>query len=209
MPLTTYKENGLLTNSNFLEETSDAGTFGYRGELVLIEGEVGDAKGHAKPPLEVARGVVLLADDKLKLVVGAIDRLESIKDFVEKYKADFSNDIKIVFFVVDIKDPVQVEFEGANFVFIPLIQGVPWNEIIDELALEKSDFKGQSPADKILTLYAEMQSYQPVWAGGCFLRTPLSCEMSRPRCSAGRAARAAPWSSARHTPRRCRQRPAD
>ena len=161
MPLTTYKENGLLTNSNFLEETSDAGTFGYRGELVLIEGEVGDAKGHAKPPVEVVRGVVLLSDDKLKLVVGAIDRLESINDFLEKYKADFSDDIKIVFFVVDIKDPVQVVIEGANFVLIPLVQGVPWNEIIDELALEKSDFKGQSPADKILTLFAEMQGYQP------------------------------------------------
>lgn len=161
MPLTTYKASGLLTNLNFLEETSDKGTFGYRGELVLIEGEAGDAKGHAKPPIEVARGVVILADEKIKLMIGAIDQLELIKSFVDKYKTDFADDIKIVFFVVDIKAPMQVEIEGANYVFIPLVQGVPWNEIIDELALEKSDFKGQSPADKILTLYAEMQNYRP------------------------------------------------
>ena len=161
VPLTTYKESGLLTNQNFLEETSDKGTFGYRGELVLIEGEAGDAKGHVKPPVEVARGMVLLADEKLKLVIGAIDNLESIKVFVEKYKADFADNIKIVFFVVDIKEPMQVEIEGANYIFIPLVQGVPWNEMIDELALEKSDFKGQTPADKILTLYSEMQSYKP------------------------------------------------
>jgi hypothetical protein len=161
MPLNKYKDAALLFNTNFLEETSDAGLFGYRGELVLIEGEAGDAKGHAKPPVEVMRGVAILADDKLKMVIGAIDQLELLSTFVEKYKADFASDMKAVIYVVNIKDPVQVELEGINFVLIPLVQGVPWNEIIDELALEKSDFKGQSAADKIVTLYNELQSYQP------------------------------------------------
>ena len=109
----------------------------------------------------MVRGVTLLADDKLTLVVGAIDKLESIKAFIEKYKADCSADAKIVFFVVNIKDPMQVDVDGLEFIFIPMSQGVPWTEIIDELGLEKSDFKGQSAADKILTLYNEMQSYQP------------------------------------------------
>lgn len=161
MPLSKYKESGLLFNSNFLEETSESGTFGYRGELVLVEGGVGDAMGHAKPPVEVMRGVTLLGSDKLKLVVGAIDQLELIKPFVEKYGADFAADMKAVLFVVDIKDPMQVVVEGINYVLIPLVQGVPWNEIIDELGLEKSDFKGQSASDKIVTLYNELQSYKP------------------------------------------------
>jgi hypothetical protein len=30
-----------------------------------------------------------------------------------------------------------------------------------ELALEKSDFKGQSAADKVLTLYRELTAYKP------------------------------------------------
>lgn len=161
MPLNKYKESGLLFNSNFLEKTSAADMLGYRGELVLVEGETADAKGHAKPPVDVVRGVTLLAEDKLKLVVGAIDKLESIKVFIDKYKADCSADTKIVFFVVNIKNPLQIDVDGLAFIFIPLSQGVPWNEIIDELGLEKSDFKGQSPADKILTLYNEMQSYHP------------------------------------------------
>jgi hypothetical protein len=164
MPLQKYKEAALLFNSNFLEATSDAGVSGYRGELVLIEGGVADAKGHAKPPVEVMRGVALLGDDKLKLVVGSIDQLESLSTFVEKYKEDFSPDMKAVIYVVNIKDPVQVELEGVNFVLIPLVQGVPWNEVLDELALEKSDFKGQSAADKVLTLYKELQSYKPKYA---------------------------------------------
>ena len=161
MPLDKYKEAGLLFNTNFLSATSDAGTSGYRGELVLIEGGVADAKGHAKPPVEVMRGVALLGDEKLKLVVGAIDQLESLNTFIEKYKDDFSPDMKAVIYVVNIKESVQIELEGINFVLIPLVQGVPWNEVLDELALEKSDFKGQSAADKVLTLYKELQSYSP------------------------------------------------
>lgn len=161
MPLEKYKQSGLLFNSNFLEKTSEAGISGYRGELVLIEGEIGDAKGHSKPPVEVMRGVVLLADDKLKMMVGALDQLESISQLLEKYSADFAADMQAVLFVVNIKEGMQVDINGINFVLIPLVQGVPWNEIIDELALEKSDFKGQSPADKIITVYNELKSYAP------------------------------------------------
>jgi hypothetical protein len=64
-------------------------------------------------------------------------------------------------FVVNIKKPLQVDIEGINFIFIPLTQGVIWNEILDELSLEKSDFKGQSSADKIVTVYNELKSYKP------------------------------------------------
>lgn len=161
MPLEKYKESGLLFNSNFLEKTSEGGLYGYRGELVLIEGGVADSKGHAKPPVEVMRGAALLSNAKLKLVIGAIDQVEFVKTFVEKYKTDFAADMKAVLFVVNIKKPVQVVIEGINFVLIPLVQGVPWNEIIDELGLEKGDFKGQSAADKIVTIYNELQSYRP------------------------------------------------
>lgn len=161
MPLKKYKDSGLLFNSNFLEQTSEAGVSGYRGELVLIEGEVADAMGHVKPPIEVMRGVALLADDKLKLVVGAIDQMALFETFLEKYKDDFCADMKALIYVVNLNEAVQVDINGIKFVLIPLIQGVPWNEVIDELALEKSDFKGQSAADKILTLYGEMQGYKP------------------------------------------------
>ena len=36
-----------------------------------------------------------------------------------------------------------------------------WNEVMDELALEKSDFKGLSAADKVVTLYKELSGYKP------------------------------------------------
>lgn len=159
--LESYNKSGLLFNSNFLEPTSKSGTFAYRGELVLVEGEVADAKGHAKPPLEVMRGVVLLADDKLNMVIGAIDKAEFINNFIDKYSGDFKENMACVLFIVNIDKAVQVEVDGIKFVLLPLVQGVPWNEILDELALEKSDFKGQSSANKVLTVFDEIQSYKP------------------------------------------------
>jgi hypothetical protein len=159
--LESYKSNGLLFNSNFLETTSQAGVDAYRGELVLIEGEIADSKGHSKPPVEIMRGVALLASDKLKMVVGAVDRLDLLPIFLDKYKIDFDAEIKILVFVVNIESAMQLEVEGAKITLIPLVQGVPWNELLDELSLDKSDFKGQSAADKVATINDELKSYKP------------------------------------------------
>jgi hypothetical protein len=164
MLLQQYKESALLFNVNFLDACSTEGLSGFRGELVLVEGEVADAKGHAKPPEEVVRGVALLADEKLKLVVGAIDKLDFFDTFLQKYKADFSPEMKAVIYVVNLQRSAVVEVDGIEIVLIPLSQGVPWNEVIDELGLEKSDFKGQSAADKIVTLYDELKGYKPKYA---------------------------------------------
>lgn len=161
MPLEKYKDAGLLFNANFLEQTSEVGTWGYRGELVLVQGEVADDKGHNKPPVDVMRGVALLGDEKLKLLIGAIDELDSINNLAAKYQEDFAPEMKALVYVVNLSEPVLVEIAGIAFTLIPLVQGMPWNEVLDELALEKSDFKGQSAADKVMTLYKEMLDYKP------------------------------------------------
>ena len=156
-----YKTSGLLFNINFLEQPDTAGLFSYRGELVIVQGEVEDAKGHRKPPVKVMRGAVMLADEKIKLLIGALDQASFINELVGMYKADFAPDMKAVLYIVNINDPVQVEIEGINFVLIPMEEGVTWHETLDELALDKSDFKGQSAAEKVVTLYNELQSYKP------------------------------------------------
>lgn len=159
----TYKEQGLLFNVNFIEPT-DADMQAYRGELILIEGEIGDDKGHAKPPVEVMRGAVMLADDKIKMLVGAVDTVESIPVLVEKYKADFDSGMTALLYVVNLEDSVITEIEGCSFILIPMSQGVPWNETMEELAMEKSDFKGQTPGNKLVTMYEELKSYKPKYS---------------------------------------------
>lgn len=162
MLLEKFEQEGLLFNTNFTEKTSEAGTVAYRGELVLVEGEVADAQGRRKPPVSVMRHAVLLAKgDQLAMLVGCLDHLGQFKELLEKHKAEFAPDMKVVLFVVDITGPMQVEIDGINFVLIPLVQGVAWNELMDELALEKSDFKGQSAGDKVLTAWQAFSDYKP------------------------------------------------
>ena len=161
MLLDTYKEQSLLFYVNFLETTSSGNAQAYRGDLVLVPGEVGDDKGHLKPPKAVCREAVILAGDKISMLIGGLDKMDMLPTLLEKYSADFADDMLSIFFVVNLTKPVQVEVEGKNLILIPLVQGVPWNEAMEELAMEKSDFKGQTPATKLETMLGELKGYQP------------------------------------------------
>lgn len=162
MLLEKYEQDALLFNMKFNDAASDAGTFAYRGELVLIEGEVADAQGRRKPPVAIVRHAVLLeSDGKLVMSVGFLDELALLKEFIAKYGDDLAPGTSAVFYVVNIAEPMQLELNGVNFFLMPLTDGIAWNELVEELGLEKSDFKGQSPADKVVTVYNELKTYKP------------------------------------------------
>ena len=78
------------------------------------------------------RGAALLADEKLKLILGVIDKLDFFDTFLHNYRADFSPEMKALIYVVNLERSVVVEAQGVEFILIPLLQGVPWNEVIDE-----------------------------------------------------------------------------
>ncbi len=162
MLLDSYEKNGLLYNVNFKEAASAGGLAAYRGDLVVVEGEIADAQGRRKPPVAGLIGGVVLTDaDKIKLLAGSLDDLAQIKPLLEKYRADFAPGMRAVLYVVNIAKPVKVEIDGAEIVLIPMTDGMVWNELVDELALEKSDFKGQSSADKVVTVYEAFKGYKP------------------------------------------------
>jgi hypothetical protein len=161
MLLDTYESLGLLFNSNF-KEAAGAGLVAYRGDLVLVEGEVADAMGRRKPPIAIMVGAVLLAEaEKLKMVSGSLDEIAHLPIFVEKYQAAFAPDMIAILFVVNIAKAMQVEVAGIRFVLLPLDEGMVWNELVDELKLEKSDFKGQSSGTKVFTVYQACADYKP------------------------------------------------
>lgn len=163
MLLTQYEQNGLLFNVNFTEKTSYTGMTAYRGELVIIEGEVADAQGRRKPPVAVMRHAILLTqdDNKLAMLVGCIDHFALIEPLLARFGKDLAENAKVLLYVVDMTKPAQVEINGINIILIPLTNGVAWNELMDELALEKSDFKGQSTGDKIHTAWQAFGDYKP------------------------------------------------
>jgi len=143
----------LFFNANFCEAASEGGLKAYRGEFVLKEGEVADAQGRRKPPENVLKQVVLLAsDDKVKLLSGSLEELQEFPMLLEKFGAALDADSLVVLFTVNIDDPFIDTINGAKVVFIPMVQGMVWTELSDLAALEKGDFKGQSAADKLVTL---------------------------------------------------------
>lgn len=161
MLLDTFETQSLLFNSNF-KDSAGSDLQAYRGDLVLIEGEVADAMGRRKPPLETMVSAVLLADAaQLKFVAGSLDEIAHLNAFVEKYAAYFAPDMATLLFVVNIAKPMRVELAGIGFILLPLSDGLVWNELVDELNLDKGDFKGQSGGEKVVTLFKAYRDYRP------------------------------------------------
>ena len=161
MLLDSFETQGLLFNSNFKENVG-SGQQAYRGDLVLIEGEIADAMGRRKPPVATMVGAVVLADaTHLKFIAGSLDDVAHLTPLVEKYGSNFAPGMGALIYVVNIDTPMQVDIAGIRFVLLPLADGLVWNELVDELHLEKSDFKGQSSGEKVATLYKAWQDYRP------------------------------------------------
>ena len=146
-----YEQSQLLFNMNFKEAVGDKAA--YRGELVLIEGEVADAQGRRKAPKGVLKQTVALSKgDKLVFLGGFADKLSLVESLVAKYEGDITPETSAVIFVVNIAKPVMVDVNGASFELIPLLDGMVWNELADLIGYEKEDFKGQTAAEKVVTL---------------------------------------------------------
>lgn len=161
--LSNYKDAGLLCNVSIHGKTSRAGEFAYRGDLVLEEGEIADAQGRRMPPVSVVRqGIVLANETKITLLVGGLHELASLDRVFERYSKDFDAGIHLVFFVENIGKPMLTELQGFKLVLLPIADTAVWNETIEELRLEKDDFKGQSAEDKVITLQkAFATDYKP------------------------------------------------
>lgn len=149
----------LFFNENFCEPATETGWQSYRGEFILVEGEIADDQGRRKPPKSVLKQVALLTGpESVKLLTGSLDELQEFPFVLEKLGEAFDADTQVVLYTVNIDDEFQTTVNGARVVFIPMVQGMVWNELTDELALEKSDFKGQSAADKLVTMYEATKS---------------------------------------------------
>lgn len=174
MLMDSYKERGLFFNVNFQENLSDDFS-AYRGELVLKEGEVADAEGRRKPPIKVMKhGVLLAQGDKLKLVAGFLDDLSGLNLLIERHKADFA-DTTVILYVRNIETNMMVEdVEGAKIVLIPILECMVWNQLMEDLGMEKGDFKGQTSGKKVVTLYDEAKTFTPKGSETVSLETALS-----------------------------------
>ncbi len=162
MLLETYQDKGLLTVTLVNGQTSDAGVYAYRGDLVLKEGALREGSTTDRKPPEALfiHSALIVADDKIKFINGLLPTLDLLPVFVEKYKADIAPDATALVYVENISKALKVELEGITYGLLPFKQGLVWNELLEELYIEKSELKGQSAEDKVAIAYAAAKTYK-------------------------------------------------
>lgn len=156
-----YESQGLLYNVNFKETTSTAGLIAYRGDLILVEGEVADEQGRRKPPVSLIIGAAAIAEgDTLKMLVGSIDDIAQLPQVIERYLPACTAETRLLMYVVNLGKPMLVEVAGLTLPLVPMAEGMVWTTLCDELRLDKDDFKGQSSGNKVLTVYKAMADFK-------------------------------------------------
>lgn len=162
MLLETYEAKGLLTVTLVNGQTSTAGVYAYRGDLVLKEGALREGTTHDFKPPEalLIHAALIIENDKIKFINGLLPKLELLPVFVEKYKEDIAADCIALIYVENLGKALQVELEGIIYVLLPFKEGLVWNELLEELYIEKNELKGQSGEEKVAIAYAAAKTYQ-------------------------------------------------
>ncbi len=161
MLLDTYQAKGLLTVTLVNGQTSTAGVYAYRGDLVLIEGALREGSTTDRKPPEalLIHSALIVANDKIVFINGLLPTLNLLPILVEKYKDDFAPDCAALIYVENIAKAMQVELAGVVFKLLPFKEGLVWNEILEELYIEKHELKGQSAEDKVAIAYNAAKTY--------------------------------------------------
>ncbi|MFI3136300.1 MAG: hypothetical protein QX197_05925 [Methylococcaceae bacterium] len=163
MLLETYQAKGLLTVTLVNGVTSKAGVYAYRGDLVLKEGTLREGSTTDRRPPEALfiHAALIVENDKIQFINGLLPTLKLLSVFVEKYKDDIAPDCSAIVYVENIAKGMQVELAGVIYKLLPFKEGLVWNELLEELYIEKSELKNQSAEDKVAIAYAAAKTYNP------------------------------------------------
>lgn len=164
MLLEKYDSQGLLWITTLVGKTTTAGLSAFRGDLVLVEGALREGSTNIRdrktPEMVIHQSAILADAEKFLFVSGLFFKLEHIPTFTAKYKEALTADTVTLFYVENIDKPIQVVVDDVTFKLVPYKEGMVWNETLEELYIEKSDLKGQSGEDKVITVYEAAKSYK-------------------------------------------------
>jgi hypothetical protein len=162
MLLKKYEEAGYLINANLNEPCSGGALKAYRGELIVVEGEMIDASGRRKPPLKVLQQASMLADDsQIKFLSGMLDDVTDLSALLARFGDDMGSETLCVIFTLNIDKAASLIHGSSNVHLLPMDDGLPWPELMQLAGLEKADIKNLSPADKVQAVYRELTGFRP------------------------------------------------
>jgi hypothetical protein len=141
---------GKLLSPTFSGPTQKTNRYGFRGELGLKFPP--SLAGEKRPPEVKADQVIFAAEgDSLVFLTLHIASLAHLDLVRETFGAALTPAGKYYIFAgnVDISKKYQIDIEGVTFYILPLDEATVYNEILDQLYLEKSDLKKLSNEGKI------------------------------------------------------------
>lgn len=163
MLLDTYEQQERFWLTSTFGATSEKpGMQAFRGELVVLEGELKATAGKRGLPKALVKQAVLLADaEKLLMVAGNFESVDELPEFVSRFKGDLAPECVPVFYIDNIAESCQVDIEGNRYILIQFRQGMVWNELAEAFYVDKGDMKGMSAEDKVAVLFDAGKGFQP------------------------------------------------
>jgi hypothetical protein len=143
-----------------LNSKTSAGQSVFRGDFVVVQGELNETAGKRAPPKALLKQCVILADaEKILFVSGNFASIEEVPEFITRFEKVLAPDCVPVFFVDNIPDSSVAQVGDHRYVLIELREGMAWNALMDELYIEKSDLKGLDAEEKVTAVYEASRSH--------------------------------------------------
>ncbi|NEV63853.1 hypothetical protein [Thiorhodococcus minor] len=162
MLLDQYEKEERFWLKSVLGATSTDGLHAFRGEFVVLEGELKASAGKRTPPKALIKQAVILADaDKLRMVAGNFESVDELPEFVARFKDELADDCVLVLYIDNLAESCQVDIEGSHYVLIEFREGMVWNELTEAFYVEKADLKGMSAEDKVAVVYQASKDFKP------------------------------------------------
>ncbi|NCO01054.1 MAG: hypothetical protein GW906_04405 [Epsilonproteobacteria bacterium] len=172
-PIDYIEENKLQWQPSFKGSLKTAGRFGYRGDLIITQGEFLSPQKQL-PPKVIFKQALVVADEKSAFLFAA--NLEDFANFekaFELYKALLVPTTIVTLFVDNLISDCVFEYEGITVYAFALDESSVWNELISYADLDKKELKRMDADDKldaiydglkVSTLYAAKKTYEEACA---------------------------------------------
>ncbi|KXX64444.1 hypothetical protein [Marichromatium gracile] len=162
MLLDTYQQQERFWLKTLFGTPSREGLQVFRGEFVVLEGELKASTGKRTPPKAVLKQAVMVGDEtQLQMVVGNFASIDELPEFVARFHDVLAPECRPVLFIDNVAESAEVEIQGHPYVLIQHSDGVVWNALTEFCYLDKQDLKGLSGEDKVIRVFEALADYRP------------------------------------------------
>ena len=152
-PIDYIVENKLEWQPSFKGALEVAGRYGYRGELIVTQGEFLSPEKQL-PPKEILKHSIIVANENESLLfAGELEDFSNFEKIFELYKTIILPKTVVTLFVNNLISDAIFEYEGITINAFSLDESSVWNELISHADLDKKELKRMKAEDKLDTLY--------------------------------------------------------